>query len=272
MGCKFCFATFADSKDFLPKGHLSKDESLQLIDKIIETGFDKITFAGGEPTLCKWLPELIEKSKKGGLTTMIVTNGTFLSDEYLDKLKGNLDWITLSIDSLNSETNIKSGRYGRNIIPNENYYRGIISRIRSKGFKVKINTVVSRVNYKEIMDSFIRSVNPKRWKIFQVLPIKGENDEHISKLIISPKQFEYFLNNHKNVEKDGIAFIPETNIDMTASYVMIDPAGRFYDNSTGELYYSDEILKVGIEKAYSQVIVDENKFKNRNGIYDWKSA
>ena len=51
MSCKFCFATFEDTKIKLPKGHLNKTDSLKLIDKIIDAGFKKITFAGGEPTL-----------------------------------------------------------------------------------------------------------------------------------------------------------------------------------------------------------------------------
>ena len=74
MKCKFCFATFEDSRDYLPKGHLPQEEHLNLINEIIKTGFSKITFVGGEPTLCKWLPNLIKRAKEGGLTTMIVTN------------------------------------------------------------------------------------------------------------------------------------------------------------------------------------------------------
>ncbi|WP_282071372.1 hypothetical protein [Polaribacter atrinae] len=44
--------------------------------KIAAAGFEKITFAGGEPMLCPWLPKLIKTAKELGLTTMIVTNGS----------------------------------------------------------------------------------------------------------------------------------------------------------------------------------------------------
>ena len=65
MRCKFCFATFQDVKQsILPKGHLPKEDALQLIKLFADFGFEKITFVGGEPTLCPWLPELIAYAKE----------------------------------------------------------------------------------------------------------------------------------------------------------------------------------------------------------------
>ena len=84
MRCKFCFATFQDVKSsILPKGHLSREEALNVVIELAEIKFEKITFAGGEPTLCPWLPELIKKAKEYGMTTMIVTNGSRLTEEFL---------------------------------------------------------------------------------------------------------------------------------------------------------------------------------------------
>lgn len=65
MRCKFCFATFQDVKhSILPKGHLPKEQAIEVILQLAEIGFEKITFAGGEPTLCPWLPELIATAKE----------------------------------------------------------------------------------------------------------------------------------------------------------------------------------------------------------------
>jgi radical S-adenosyl methionine domain-containing protein 2 len=84
MRCKFCFATFQDVKrTVLPKGHLSRHKSLDLISRLAEFGFEKKTFVGGEPTLCPWLGELIVKAKAMGMVTMLVTNGSNLSDAFL---------------------------------------------------------------------------------------------------------------------------------------------------------------------------------------------
>src|SRR5258706_16157687 len=77
FNCKFCFASFKDvKKSFLPKGHLPKNDSIELVRQLCRYGFKKITFVGGEPTLCPWLSELISEAKSFGVTTMIVSNGS----------------------------------------------------------------------------------------------------------------------------------------------------------------------------------------------------
>jgi len=87
----------------LPKGHLPQESCLLLINQIAEFGFEKINFAGGEPTLCPWLPDLIARAKEHRMVTSIVTNGSRITDQWLDALNGNLDWIGLSIDTVDPE-------------------------------------------------------------------------------------------------------------------------------------------------------------------------
>ena len=41
--------------------------------------------------------------------------------------------------------------------------------------------------------------------------------------------------------------MPESNELMRGSYVMVDPAGRFFDNVEGGHTYSRPILEVGVE-------------------------
>ncbi|MFN8254897.1 MAG: radical SAM protein [Bacteroidales bacterium] len=91
MRCKFCFATFQDVKhSILPSGHLSREQSIEVVLQLAKAGFEKITFAGGEPTLCSWLSELIKTAKKAGMTTMIVTNGSRLNDHFLQQNRNYL--------------------------------------------------------------------------------------------------------------------------------------------------------------------------------------
>ena len=174
MRCKFCFATFKDVKhSILPKGHLSKEEALEVVLQLADIGFEKITFAGGEPTLCPWLPDLIATAKDAGLTTMIVTNGSKLSDKFLTVNKSKLDWIALSIDSLNTDTNLATGRAISGKIPLQlDYYKSLVDRIKQHGYGLKINSVVSSKNYNENLSEFIRHAKPKRWKLLQVLRFK----------------------------------------------------------------------------------------------------
>ena len=156
MRCKFCFATFQDGlKQILPKGHLPRREAIQVVERLAPA-FKKINFAGGEPTLCPWLPALIERAKELGMTTSIVTNGSRLSDWYLDDLYGSLDWVTLSIDSLSALVNKNTGRALRRGALTEDYYRSLVRSVKERGYRLKINTVVTDANRDEDMAEFIR--------------------------------------------------------------------------------------------------------------------
>lgn len=269
MRCKFCFATFQNTKVILPKGHLPKEESIMLVRKIAKFGFKKITFAGGEPTLCPWISELIKEAKINGLTTMLVTNGTKLNKDFLLANQDYLDWIILSIDSLNDETNLKSGRAitGKRTLSEEEY-KNLIDDINYFNFKLKINTVVHQLNFNESMLDFIKYTKALRWKVFQILPMKGENDEYIDDFKISKQQFQEFLTNHQELKEKGI-LISEDNSEMLDSYAMIDPAGRFFTNKKGVLEYSTPILKAEVCDAYNEMGYNYDKFIKRGGSYNW---
>jgi radical S-adenosyl methionine domain-containing protein 2 len=271
MRCKFCFATFQDvKKTILPKGHLPKEESIQVVKELAQFGFEKITFVGGEPTLCPWLSELILTAKQAGMTTMIVTNGSNLLDEFLKMNVGLLDWITISIDSLNEQTNLKIGRaiIGRKAISIDGY-KVLIDRIKKYNYRLKINTVVCSENVSDDLTPIIEYSKPERWKIFQVLPIKGQNDFEFEKFEISQERFKKFIDRHNHLSS-LTKIVSESNDDMTGSYAMVDPAGRFFDNSKGAYNYSDLILKEGIQKSYSQINIDFDKFLERGGLYNWE--
>lgn len=272
MRCKFCFATFQDVKNtILPKGHLPKEQAIEVVLQLAELGFEKITFAGGEPTLCPWLPELIAAAKTAGLTTMIVTNGSRLKDDFLHVNQQYLDWITVSIDSVDVNTNLAAGRaiLGKEALAPD-YYISLVDRIRQFGYGLKINTVVHSKNHNNDMSGFIRHAKPTRWKLFQVLPIKGQNDLNIDDFKIANEQFQDFIDRHSALN-DVTCIVPENNDEMMGSYAMVDPAGRFYDNTLGQHTYSRPILKIGARLAIQQMQYDFGKFISRGGIYNWST-
>ncbi|MGP8216600.1 MAG: viperin family antiviral radical SAM protein [Bacteroidia bacterium] len=271
--CKFCFASFQDVKEsILPKGHLPKDDTIEVVRQLCRYGFSKITFVGGEPTLCPWLPELIAKAKSFGVTTMIVTNGSRITADYLIPLKGILDWITLSVDSLNPEINRMTGRGNNQILFSMQDYLEKCRIIKEAGFRLKINTVVHRLNCNEVLSSLLAKALPERWKIFKVLPVSGQNSAGIPELDITDAEFRHFLEINGNLQQD-IEIVPESNDAMTGSYLMIDPAGRFFDNTKGFYTYSEPILKAGVERSLIGINQDYDRFIKRKGLYEWdKSA
>jgi radical S-adenosyl methionine domain-containing protein 2 len=270
MRCKFCFATFQDvKKTILPKGHLPMEQAIEVVKELAQFGFEKITFAGGEPTLCPWLDELILTAKSSGMTTMIVTNGSRLTPEFLDRNQHILDWIALSIDSTQASTNLKLGRAvsGKNEIGFEDYKR-IIQQIKELGYGLKINTVVNRHNLDENFSELIQCAQPKRWKILQVMPVAGQNDLKVGELTISSVEFESFVNRHITLE-EYTTLVPESCELIRGSYAMVDPAGRFFDSASGRHQYSEQILTIGVRNAYLKAFVDNQKFHQRLGKYNW---
>lgn len=199
---------------------------------------------------------------------MLISNGTRLTNEYLHLLKGCMDWIGLSIDSLSLDSNLQSGRCANGFVPDEETYRELVERVHAKGFRLKINTVVTQINKDEVMAPFIEWAKPERWKIMQVLPVEGQNDASISRLLVNEVEFGQFISS--NPISDGkVRIVPESNNCITGSYLMIDPAGRFFDDTKGCHTYSHPILEVGLEAALQQVTVDTAKFRERGGMYEW---
>jgi radical S-adenosyl methionine domain-containing protein 2 len=272
MRCRFCFAPFQDVvAEVVPKGHLPRETSVQLT-SVLASRFAKVSFAGGEPTLCPWLPELVRTAKERGATTMLVTNGSRL-EQVIDDLKGTLDWVAISIDSASESTLVQLGRAvkGRIPIPRERYLQ-LAELVRSAGIRLKINSVVTSLNAAEDMSPFIRALGPERWKVLRVLPVEGQNDGRVEPLLCSDDEFAGFVARHRGLEAHGIAVVPEDNEDMRGSYAMVDPAGRFFDNASGGHSYSPPILQAGIEEAWSQVTFSMERFLDRGGDYDFGGA
>ena len=268
MSCGFCFATFQDIPD-LSRSH-REDDAFAIVDALCMAGFRKINFAGGEPTLLPWLPQLIQRTHSHGVTTSIVTNGSRISGDWLDSLEGSLDIAALSIDSVAVETQRKIGRVekGRGKEPlSEARYLALGEMIRARGIRLKVNTVVNKYNCTEDLRPFILAIGPERWKVFQALPVVGQNDARIGEMTVTADECQRYVERNRTVEESGIAFVPENNKLMTGSYVMVDPRGCFFDDTKGRHTYSRPILEVGVSEALDDVVVHVGRFRERGGLY-----
>lgn len=264
MRCHFCYATFDDiPKDVLPKGHQTKEESMKMIEELAAHGVKKITFAGGEPMLCPWILDLIIHAKQQGVVTSIITNGSMLTKEWIYKAAPWLDWLGVSIDTLSPLTMGMSGRHVSGNIVNPFNIVKLLDLARNEDIKIKVNTVVHSYNHLEYLGDFLDAVKPDRWKVFQVLKVDGQNDG-AENLYITKEQFDSFIDLHKHFNP-----VPEDNEVMRSSYMLISPAGEFFDNVTGKHIYSDPIAKVGIEEAFGQLNMSKDNFLKRGGIYNW---
>ena len=103
----------------------------------------------------------------------MVTNGSFITPELLDRVEGCLDWAAVSIDTLDPEKLIRVGRTTRNGPLSEADYLCIMDILKQRGIRLKVNTVVTRINCDEDLTGFLASALPERWKLLQVLSSYG---------------------------------------------------------------------------------------------------
>ncbi len=253
--CKFCFARFQAEKgeDSILKPH----EGFRLISRLVEAGMEKITFVGGEPLLCPWLGEYLRFAKDLGCLTMIVTNGSLITEEFLQNYGAAIDWIGVSIDSGNEFTEHTLGRGEGGHLSN---LKEVTRLLRYYDIKLKVNVTITRWVLEEDLHEILEILQPDRLKFLQVLPVKGQNDEYIEDLSISSAEFYNFVGQHEDLNPIG-----EDNEMMMESYVMVDPLGKFLQNTQGTYIYSEPILEVGVLEALRQVGFSWNKLVERGG-------
>ena len=269
--CGFCYAGFASAK----RTHIPQAELNEIIRQIksaplpAKTRARKITFAGGEPLLSPTALNDIAFAHAQGLFTSLVTNGSLLTEEKLYQLAPILDWLTISIDSLDDKTNRRIGRAMRGVTISAADYLNKIHLAQALGIRVKINTVVNQANAEEDFKTFIRAARPLRWKLFQATHIAEENGREFDRWGINEATFRAFVARHEELTREDVVLVPERQVDIYGTYAMVGPNGCFFDNSNGSYRYSRPIASVGIEAAWSEITFSEERFRIRNGDYDF---
>ncbi len=260
--CTFCFATFPGipKRDQPSFTHASK-----VLDAISDAGATRVNFAGGEPTLHPQLGELIRHAKRLGLATSIVTNGAKLAGLLEEIEPAELDWVALSVDSASDRVNMASGRSARPGYAAK--MRLLASQLKQASIGIKLNTVVFRDNWQENFSYTLDAIRPTRWKVFQALPVIGQNDARLSEFVISSEQFSQYIDRHAEYRP-----VAEDNEAMTDSYAMIDPLGRCFGNTKGIQIYSAPISQVGLIEGLRSVGFDEQKLTARDGEWEWSQS
>ena len=258
FSCGFCFHT-KKSSDKLPI-----EDAIRGCDMLKKAGTRKLNIAGGEPFIYPhYLGELIKQCKENIKIEKIsvITNGSLVKKNFFEKYGKYIDVFGVSCDSFDKETNIKIGRgkKGENV---QKLFE-IRELCKQYGIKFKLNTVVCNYNKDENMVENIKKLNPDRWKVFQVLMVKGENEDKVTKFQITNKEFKQFVERHKEIK----CMVAESNDNMKSSYLILDEKMRFLDKGDGDEICSQSILEVGVEKALESIVYDEKEFKKRKGDY-----
>ena len=223
----------------------------------------RLNIAGGEPLLhAGKLPFIVSQARDLGFEVSLISNGSYLHDELLlNQLAPELTWLGISIDSVNPEINRIIGRVGRHgrLLDLERLAASLNgARQSNPGLRIKLNTVVNQLNHSEDLSLLILRFAPEKWKVLRMLPVVNQQ------LAINDEQFAAFVARHHTFER---VLCAEDNEDMRDTYLMIDPRGRFFQNSAriaGQGYaYSQPILEVGAAVALAEMTFDSKRFSAR---------
>lgn len=84
---------------------LTDHELISIINAVGANGTTKITFSGGEATLHPLLPHLIKLSYSKGMAVELLTNGTLVTESFIDEVGRYLERVQVSIDGYSEESN-----------------------------------------------------------------------------------------------------------------------------------------------------------------------
>lgn len=223
QACKYCHR-------FLNLNDLTKEENFKVLDNLINSGVDNITFTGGEALLINYLDELIEKSHKNNIKTKLITNGKLLNEEIFNKITNSLDFVNLSIDSLNDETNILLGR-------GSTHKNTIIERIKmisNSNTNLSINSVATKINKEDLIElgDFLKNNNVSEWRIFKFMPLRETAIKNQNMFDISQNEYDKLISEIKNNSKLNI--VTRQIDDFEKLYLLILANGDIFITNNGK--------------------------------------
>lgn len=219
----------------------------------------RLNLAGGEPLLHhRRLPDVIRKARALGFEVSLITNASGLTGDVLAAIAPHLTWLGISIDSPSAGTNWEIGRTDRqgNLLNIDALAKALdAARAAHPQLKLKLNTVVNKLNGAEDLSPVITRLAPEKWKVLRMLPMVTDA------LAVSDNEFSAFVTRHRRF---AAILCAEDNQEMRDSYLMVDPLGRFFQNGQQErakgYIYSQPIPEVGAAKAFGDISFDPDRF------------
>ena len=151
--CKHCYRE--SSPDEIIKDELTTEEGKSLLDQIRKAGLEIIVFSGGEPLMRPDIIELVQYAKSIGMTPLMGSNGTLVTDDLAKELKAaGLDAIAISIDSLDPDIH-NDFRGAENALSRA---MAGVNHCIDNGIKVQVNCTISKYNLDHI-DSVMEYAN-----------------------------------------------------------------------------------------------------------------
>lgn len=261
--CKYCFGHFHNDRD------LSLKDWFNIIDNINQSNLiNAINFAGGEPVLYKGFEKLLDYAYKRKFETSIISNGSLLMNKSFVSpgIFEKLHTVGISIDSFNPNILRELGRCtNRGKILNYETFKNIVFYIKhtNPAIKIKLNTVVNKINLYETLFKIEKEIPIDRWKFLKIKEFEA-NKKYNSDLLISYKDYYRFVKRNYILLGDEVL-----EDDLTHSYIIVDNNGNLLDNQGTDYNIIGNLLKEDFSKLFSMLPLNKEKYFAR---YNGKDA
>ncbi len=278
--CKYCYR-------FLDIQEVEYEKNEQILRKLIADGVREITWTGGEALLYNGFTNLLKIAKENGVKSKLITNGTIVANNNdIREICNYLDSITLSIDSINDDINVKLGR-GKQHYSN---IKTVLEYLKNKELKVTINTVVSKVNIEHLeeLGKFISKYNINAWRIFKFTPLRETAKVNKELFEITTEEFngkkkilntfknsckiEYrqgddFENKYLNIINAGDVTKTENGVDIIVGNILKENFADILQNAEKNSIFVNALKKLkkngAIDKIKTFVTYKDEKVRDR---------
>lgn len=258
--CKYCFAHFGKKKD------LSLEQWKCIIDNLKSSGLvSAINFAGGEPMLYENFPALLSYAKDSGFGASLISNGSLLLNEKImpkDTFK-KLDTLGISVDSLDEKILVALGccNSSLKVLSEEKLIR-VINRAKSvnPALKIKLNSVVSKLNVNECLTRLEDKVSIDRWKFLKIKLFETATFSNRD-LVVSEDEFRHFI--ECNPRRGGEAVLEP---ELTRSYIIIDNGGNLLDDFGEDYSVVGNLLEESFAEVFGRYNFDKSLYQKRYAL------
>src|SRR5215469_6410612 len=192
-GCNLrCIHCRATATELMSPNDLPTGKALNIISQIADFGSPILVLSGGEPLFRHDIFELAEYATSRGLRAALATNGTLVTKEIAQKIKGaGIRRVSISLDGADATTH--------------DTFRGIpgafeaaiygMRNLQQLGVSVQINTTIARHNAHQLPDvlALARQLGADALHTFLLVPV-GCGVDIAAEQMVPPDEYERILN------------------------------------------------------------------------------